>query len=56
MEQILTAVQQITDQLEQVQWGGIQPADRHELPQGSLSDAFVLSVKSAARSGLTFEG
>ncbi len=53
--EILTVMHQVGDQLERLQRTGIPRTEPHDQKEAALSDAFILSVKSAAKSGITLE-
>ncbi len=55
LEQILMLMHQITDQLHHLQESGSKLSELPRGPQAALSEAFVLSVKSAAKPGITLE-
>jgi hypothetical protein len=55
MDEILTRLNQVRDQLDHIQASGIQRTHESEEEQAVLSNAFVLSVKSAAKPGITLE-
>ena len=56
MGEILSTLNQVGDQIENLQQSGVQRTIPHEDKQAVLSNAFVLSVKSAAKHGLALEG
>ncbi len=55
MAEILTAMHRVGDQLEHLQRTDIPHTESPEEKQAMLSDAFVLSIKSAAKPGVTLE-
>lgn len=55
MADILMAVHRVSDQIERLQRAGVPRTGLHDENQAVLSDAFVLSVKSAAKPGITLE-
>src|SRR5688500_673232 len=50
--EILSTLNQVGDQIEQLQKSGMRRMAADEEKQAVLSDAFVLSVKSAAKHGI----
>jgi hypothetical protein len=55
MADILMAVHRVSDQMERFQRAGVPRTEPHDENQALLSDAFVLSIKSAAKPGITLE-
>jgi hypothetical protein len=55
MDEILTRLNEVRDQLEHIHVSGVQRTHQSEETQAVLSNAFVLSVKSAAKPGITLE-
>lgn len=56
LAEILTAMQRVGEQVERIQKLSIPSTGPREERQAILSDAFKLSVKTAAKPGVTLEG
>jgi hypothetical protein len=56
MGEILSMLNQVGDQIENLQQSGIQRIIPHEDKQAVLSNTFVLSVKTAVKHGISLEG
>jgi hypothetical protein len=56
MGEVLRTLNQVGYQIENLQQSGVQRTLPHEDQQTVLSNAFVLSVKSAAKHGIALEG
>jgi hypothetical protein len=52
IEEILTAVKKMSVQFEQLKQTGLPILNNEQRPQAVLSDAFVLSVKNTAKTGV----
>lgn len=55
LAEILAAMHQVGEQVERIQITGIQSIGSREENRAGLSDAFVLSVKTAAKPGIKLE-
>ncbi len=55
MDEILSGLNGVRDRLDRIQASGVQRTHPSEEKQAVLSNAFVLSVKSAAKPGITLE-
>ena len=56
LDEVVAALNKVNEQLGRLQQMGLQPARQPEQQLAVLSDAFLLSVKSAVKPGIQFEG
>jgi hypothetical protein len=55
MAEILAAMNKVGDQIERLQRTGVSRTELRDEKQAALAEAFVLSVKSAVKPGITLE-